>query len=53
MACNVAHDVVLLQPKGPRIGLLMYPMGENASGRLDQYAPDSFRYQITAREIAG
>jgi transglutaminase-like putative cysteine protease len=52
MAYNVAHDVVLPQSKGSKIGFLMYPMGENASGRLDPYAPDSFRYQITAREIA-
>ncbi len=51
MAYNVAHDVVLPQSKGPKLGFLMYPMGENASGRLDHYAPDSFRYQITAREI--
>ena len=52
MAYNVAHDVVLPQSKGSKIGFLMYPMAENASGRLDPYAPDSFRYQITAREIA-
>ncbi len=52
MAYNVAHDVVLPQSKGSKIGFLMYPMAENASGRLDHYAPDNFRYQITAREIA-
>ncbi len=50
MAYNVAHDIDLPQSSGPTIGFLMYPMGENASGRLDHYAPDDFRYQITARE---
>jgi len=29
----------------------MYPVAETAAGRLDSYAPDSFRYQISAREI--
>ena len=30
---------------------LMYPNGENASGRFDELAPDSFKYTISAREI--
>ena len=51
MAYNVAHDVVLPGSTGPKIGFLMYPMAENAAGRLNHYAPDDFRYQITAREI--
>jgi hypothetical protein len=29
----------------------MYPIAENASGRLNSYAPDDFKYQITAVEI--
>ena len=29
----------------------MYPQGENASGRFDELAPDSFKYTIAAREI--
>jgi hypothetical protein len=29
----------------------MYPQAETASGALDPYAPDTFAYQITAREI--
>ena len=29
----------------------MYPIAENADGRIDSYAPDDFKYQITAREI--
>lgn len=51
MAYNVAHDVVLPNSNGPKLGFLMYPIGENASGRLDSYAPDDFKYQITAKEI--
>jgi transglutaminase-like putative cysteine protease len=51
MAYNVAHDVALPHSKGPKLGFLMYPTAENASGRLDSYAPDDFKYQITAREI--
>lgn len=35
----------------PKLGFFMYPTAENASGRLDSYAPDDFRYQISAREI--
>jgi hypothetical protein len=29
----------------------MYPQCETASGRKDSLDPDSFRYQISAREI--
>ena len=31
---------------------LMYPNGENAEGRFDELSPDSFRYTISARELA-
>jgi len=51
MAYNVAHDVKLPHAKGPALGFFMYPVAENASGRLDSYAPDDFKYQISAREI--
>jgi transglutaminase-like putative cysteine protease len=51
MAYNVAHDVVLPNSTGPSLGFLMYPIGENPAGRLDSYAPDDFKYQITSREI--
>lgn len=51
MAYNVAHDVVLPHSKGPKLGFFMYPAGENAAGRFDPYAPDDFKYQITAKEI--
>jgi len=51
MAYNTAHDVVLPNSKGEKLGFLMYPMAENATGRFDPYAPDDFKYQITAKEI--
>ncbi len=47
---NVAHDLRLPGAQGPELGFFMYPMAETASGRLDPYAPDDFRYQITATE---
>lgn len=51
MAYNTAHDLSLPQSRGPRLGFLMYPVAETAAGRLDSYAPDDFKYQISAREI--
>jgi transglutaminase-like putative cysteine protease len=51
MAFNNAHDVSLPHSKGPKLGFLMYPVAENDAGRLDSYAPDDFKYQITAREL--
>ena len=51
MAYNVAHDVNLPNSKGPQLGFFMYPTAENSGGRLDSYAPDDFKYQITAKEI--
>jgi transglutaminase-like putative cysteine protease len=51
MAFNTAHDVKLPHAKGPKLGFLMYPTAENAAGRLDSYAPDDFKYQISAKEI--
>ena len=51
IAFNTAHDVSLPHAKGPKLGFFMYPTAENAGGRLDSYAPDDFKYQISAREI--
>jgi len=51
VAWNMAHDVVLPKTQGDRLGFFMYPIGENDEGRLDSYAPDDFKYQISAREI--
>jgi transglutaminase-like putative cysteine protease len=51
MAYNTAHDIALPRSTGEVLGFFMYPMAENAAGRLDPYAPDDFKYQITAKEI--
>lgn len=51
VAWNMAHDLTLPQSKGKRLGFFMYPIGESNEGRLDSYAPDEFKYQISAREI--
>lgn len=51
MAYNTAHDVALPKAKGGRVGFFMYPTAETDGGRFDSYAPDDFKYQITAKEI--
>jgi transglutaminase-like putative cysteine protease len=51
MAFNTAHDVSLPNSKGDKLGFFMYPVAETAAGRLDSYSPDSFKYQISAKEI--
>jgi transglutaminase-like putative cysteine protease len=51
MAFNNAHDVVLPKSSGAALGFLMYPQAETAAGRLDPYAPDTFKYQISSKEI--
>ena len=48
---NTAHDVVLPGSRLGKLGFLMYPVAEDKQGRFDSYAPDDFKYQITAREI--
>ncbi len=53
MAYNTAHDVALPYSQGGKLGFFMYPVAETAAGRVDSYAPDNFKYQITAREIRG
>ncbi|RYG12831.1 MAG: transglutaminase [Burkholderiales bacterium] len=50
MAYNTAHDLALPNSTGEKLGFFMYPMAENALGRFDPYAPDDFKYQITAKE---
>ncbi|MFY9511224.1 MAG: transglutaminase domain-containing protein [Rubrivivax sp.] len=53
---NTAHDVRLPGSAASRTGgtlpFLMYPNGENDSGRFDELAPDSFKYTIAARELS-
>ncbi len=53
MAWNTAHDVRLPGAKAGAVNFLMYPVAETAEGRLDSYAPDAFKYTITATEIKG
>jgi transglutaminase-like putative cysteine protease len=51
MAYNFAHDVALPGSAGKTIGFLMYPQAETADGRLDSLDQDSFKYEITSREM--
>jgi transglutaminase-like putative cysteine protease len=51
LAFNFGHDLKLPGSTGSRIPFLMYPQGENASGRFDSLDPDKFRYKITSREL--
>ena len=51
MGYNTAHDIALPNSKNEKLGFFMYPMAENTSGRFDPYAPDDFKFQITAREV--
>ena len=53
MAYNYAHDVALPGSSGSPVGFLMYPQAETTDGRLDSLDPDTFKYQITSREITG
>jgi transglutaminase-like putative cysteine protease len=52
LAYNTGHDVRLpgSSSKGT-LPFLMYPNGENASGRFDELAPDAFKYTIAAKEV--
>jgi transglutaminase-like putative cysteine protease len=51
MAWNTAHDVRLPGSQGGLANFLMYPLAETAEGRLDSYAPDAFKYAISAIEV--
>jgi transglutaminase-like putative cysteine protease len=49
---NTGHDVTLPGSAGKgALPFLMYPNGENASGRFDELSPDAFRYTITSKEL--
>lgn len=52
LAYNTAHDVVLPGASGPKVGFLMYPEAEVAGERIDCLNADTFKYAITARELA-
>jgi transglutaminase-like putative cysteine protease len=51
LAYNYAQDVQLPSGGAEKLGFLMYPQCETASGRKDSLDPDHFKYQISAREI--
>lgn len=51
MAYNYAQDVALPGSSGPAVHFLMYPQAETSEGRLDCLAPDTFRYEITSKEV--
>ena len=50
---NTAHDLKLPGAKEGVLNFLMYPVAETSEGRVDSYAPDSFKYTISAKEIVG
>jgi hypothetical protein len=37
---------------GDALAFLMYPQAESGGKRVNPYAPDDFRYKLTAREIS-
>jgi transglutaminase-like putative cysteine protease len=52
LAYNDAHDVKLPGSSGDALAFLMYPQAESGGKRVNPYAPDDFRYKLTAREIS-
>jgi len=52
MAYNFAQDVELPGSNGTTLPFLMYPQARTAEGTLDSLDPDSFKYEITARELS-
>jgi transglutaminase-like putative cysteine protease len=52
MAYNFAQDVELPGSKGMKVAFLMYPQAETSEGPLDSLDADSFKYEITARELS-
>jgi transglutaminase-like putative cysteine protease len=51
MAYNYAHDVSLPGSTMPLV-YFMYPQAETAKGRVDPFDPDSFKYEITVKEMS-
>ncbi|WP_077035341.1 transglutaminase-like domain-containing protein [Pelomonas sp. KK5] len=52
IAYNTGHDITLPGAAGKAsLPFLMYPQGENASGRFDELSPDTFKYTISSREL--
>jgi transglutaminase-like putative cysteine protease len=52
VAWNTGHDIRLPGGSGKgTLPFLMYPQGENVTGRFDELAPDNFKYTIVGREV--
>jgi hypothetical protein len=52
VAYNAAGDLILPgTPATAPLPFLMYPQGENAGGRFDELAADTFAYTITAKQV--
>jgi len=51
LAYNFAHDLKLPGSIGAPIPYLMYPQGENATGRFDSLDPSTFIYKLSSKEI--
>lgn len=52
LAYNMAHDLALPGSIGKYpLPFLMYPQGENQSGRFDGLSADTFRYSIHGRKL--
>jgi transglutaminase-like putative cysteine protease len=52
MAYNYAHDIALPGSAKQPLVYFMYPQAETAEGRVDPFDPDSFKYEITVKEIS-
>jgi hypothetical protein len=52
LAFNYAHDLKLPVSAGEPVTFLMYPQAEVGGERRDSLDPDTFRYKMTARELA-
>jgi len=53
LAFNYAADLKLPNATGEPVAFFMYPQAETSDGRRDSLDPDSFRYKMTSRELAG
>lgn len=51
MGYSSAADLSLPGSKKGKLAFFMYPQAETADGARDPYAPDTFVYQITAKEV--
>jgi len=52
MSYNYAHDVALPGSSLPPLIYFMYPQAETSEGRIDPLDPDSFKYEITVKQLS-